>query len=114
MSAATYVLRLSARYVREHLDSSILPGTELGENGRGIELALTLGELNELRSRAEVFADADLAEESGEVDLMRSARKVLDQLRRAGLFELAGSREARAAYRTEYDAAMALRSRVNA
>jgi hypothetical protein len=114
MNAPTYVLRVSARYGREHLDTSTLPGTELGANGRGIELGLTLGELNELRSRAEIFADPDLARESGEVELCRSAQKVLEQIRRAGLWEVAGSREADAAYSVEFAAAMELRDGVKA
>ena len=107
MTAPTYVLRISARYGREHLDTSSLPGTELGENGRGIELELTLGELHELRSRADYYADPHYGREladSGFADLHRSAIKVCEQLKRAGLWELACSPESRAAYEVEWDA----------
>jgi hypothetical protein len=114
MTAPTYVLRISARYGWEHVETSMLPGKVRGQNGRGLELELTLGELHELRSRAEIFADPDLARESGEVELCRSAQKVLEQIRRAGLWEVAGSREADAAYSVEFAAAMELRDGVKA
>jgi hypothetical protein len=106
----TYVVRISARYAFDHIETSSMPGTYVGENGRGVELELTLGELYELRSRADYYADPNFRRElaeSGLEDIYRSAVKVCEQLRRAGLWELARSKEASAAYDAEWTAAHA-------
>jgi hypothetical protein len=102
-TAETYVLRISARYGWEHVETSMLPGKVLGQNGRGLELELTLGELHELRNRADYYADPDLGRESGMPELSRSAAKVLEQIKGAGLWELARSPESNAAYDAEWE-----------
>lgn len=112
MTAATYVLRISVRYAQDHVECSTLPGTVLGVNGRGMELELTLGELHELWSRADYYADPSYKRElweSGNHDLHRSAIKVCEQIERAGLRSVARSPEASAAYSVEWHAAMAAR-----
>jgi hypothetical protein len=105
----SYVVRISARYADDHQETSTLPGTELGRNGRGVELELTIGQLVELVSRADYYADPHYGREladSGYADLHRSAKKACEQIRRAGLWELARSKEANDAYSREWDAAM--------
>jgi len=108
----TYTIRLSARYALDHLETSSLPGTFVGSNGRGVEITFTLGELHELWSRADYYADPhygrELAE-SGYADLHRSAVKVCQQIERAGLRDVAVSAESREAYYIEFDAAMSQR-----
>jgi hypothetical protein len=104
---STYEIRLSARYADDHLETSSLPGTFVSANGRGLLIRFTLGELHELYSRADYYTDRhygrELAE-SGFADLHRSAIKVVEQIKRADLWELARSDEARAAYNAEWDA----------
>jgi hypothetical protein len=103
----THEIRLSARYAQEHLDTSSLPGTFVSANGRGLLIRFTHGELHELRSRADYYSDPhygrELAE-SGFADLHRSAIKVCEQIKRAGLWEIANSHESREAYEAEWDA----------
>lgn len=103
----TYTVRISARYAHDHLEVSSLPGTYVGENGRGVEIRLTLGELRELATRADHYADPYYGRElaqSGYADLHRSAIKVCEQLRRAGLWGIAYSPEAKQAYSQQWDA----------
>ena len=103
----TYQIRLSGRFTQEHTETSSMPGTFINANGHGMLMEFTLGELHELWSRADNYADPyyarDLAE-SGLSDLHRSAVKVLDQLRRADLLTLAKSQQARDASNTQSDA----------
>lgn len=101
----TYEIRLSARYALDHLETSSLPGTFINANGRGILIRFTLGELHELWSRADYYADPNFARElaeSGMSDLHRSAIKVCEQLKRAGLWDVAKSDEAAKAYSAEW------------
>jgi hypothetical protein len=105
----TYEIRISKRYGFEHLETSTLPGTYVDANGRGVLIRFTLGELHELRDRADYYADPMFRREladSGLDDLHRSAIKVCEQIKRAGLWETANSVEARAAYEVEYAAEM--------
>ena len=110
MTTETYEIRLSSRYALDHLDTSTIPGTHVDSNGRGELMRFTLGELHELWSRADYYADPhygrELAE-SGYADLHRSAKKVIEQIDRAGLTEVARSPESAEAYKREWDAAMA-------
>jgi hypothetical protein len=105
-----FEIRLSRTYALEHLDTSSLPGTMIDINGRGVLIRFTLGELHELRSRADYYADADFATEHGMRDLYRSAVKVVEQIKRAGLWELARSAESSAAYDVEW---VAMRSQAD-
>lgn len=101
----SFEIRISKRYGYEHLETSSLPGTFVDSNGRGVLLRLTLGELHELRSRADYYADPNFRDELAESDLLdlhRSAIKVVEQIKRAGLWELAGSPESGAAYSVEW------------
>lgn len=108
--------KLSARYIDDHQETSTLPGLEIGRNGRGVELAMTLGQLCELASRADYYADPHYGREladSGYADLHRSAKKVVEQLKRntygqVTLWDLAHTPEAKAAYSIEWDIAMTL------
>jgi hypothetical protein len=112
MTTETYTIRLSARYALDHLETSTIPGTFVSSNGRGVEIRFTLGELHELWSRADHYADPHYGRElteSGYADLHRSAVKVCEQIDRAGLSSIARSAEAREAYSAEWDAAMSSR-----
>lgn len=100
--------RLSARFVDDHRNRSELPGAEAARNGQGVTLTLTLGELHDLASDADHYADEAYGRElrdGGMHDLHRSACKVVEQLQRAGLWELAWSDEAAATYHVEAAAA---------
>ena len=109
MTTPTFEVRLSSRYALDHLETSTLPGTHVDSNGRGELIRFTLGELHELQSRADYYADPHYGRElteSGYADLHRSAKKVVDQLKKAGLWDVALTPEARDAYRVEWDAEM--------
>ena len=108
-STETFEIRLSSRYALDHLDTSTIPGTHVSSNGRGELMRFTLGELHELWSRADHYADPYYGRElreSGYADLHRSAIKVIEQLDRAGLIETATSDAAKQAYSIEYRAEM--------
>jgi hypothetical protein len=103
----THEIRISQRYALEHLEASSLPGTFLGMNGRGVLVQLTPGELHELRSRAQHYADREYATDPDFRDLRdlhRSAVKVCEQLKRAGLWDEANTRECIEAYHVEWQA----------
>jgi hypothetical protein len=102
----SYIVRISTEYATDHLDISSLPGTLVGQNGRGVEIMFTLGELHELVTRADYYADPsyrDELAESGRLSLHMSARKTLDQVKRAGLWDTGWSAEARQAYKEQWD-----------
>lgn len=108
----TYQIRISTRYADDHLETSSLPGTEIRRTKAGVTLELTLGELAELASRAGHLADPHYGREladSGLADLHRSAKKVVEQLKRETygpitLWELAHAKGALEAYDREWDA----------
>jgi hypothetical protein len=103
----THTIRISTTYGDDHQECSALPGIEVRRTKHGITLELTIGQLVELASRADHYADRDFLSEHGMYDLYRSAVKVCDQLKVAGLWDLARSKEARVAYNEEWDAAHA-------
>jgi hypothetical protein len=105
----TYELRLSSRYAFDHLETSTISGTFVNSNGRGVLIRFTLGELHELWSRADYYADPHYGREladSGYADLHRSAKKVIEQIDRAGLTQVAQSPEADKEYKRQWDEAM--------
>ena len=103
-----YTKALSARFVDDHRERVVLDGTEVARNRRGVKLALTLGELHELASDARHYSYEDYGRDLrsyGLGDVHRSAKKVVEQLKRDGLWELAWSKEAVDAYHVEWEEA---------
>ncbi len=106
----TYQIRVSAVYADDHQECTSLPATVVRRTAHGVTLLCTLGQLVELISRAEHYADRDHGRElaeSGYYDLHRSAIKACEQIKKAGLWHHMKSAEGKAAYRTEWDAANA-------
>lgn len=102
--------KLSTRYIEDHQCASDLPGKVVASGGRGIELEVTIGQLHELASRADYYADPGYGRElrdCGMGELHRSAKKVVEQLKaqtygQVTLWDLANTPEAKAAHRIEW------------
>jgi len=102
----TYTVRISAEYAEDHLEVSSLPGRFVEANGRGVEIMLTLGELHELVTRADYYADPFYGRElieSGRGSLHSSAQKACEQIERQGLWDIGWSDDARRAYSEQWD-----------
>ena len=104
-------VRLSQAFIDDRFERVQLPGTEIGRNKAGVEMEFTLGELYDLIDDAINFTDPQYAGRYEVLDdsllrISRSAKKVIEQLRRAGLWERGRSPEAREAYSAEASAAI--------